>query len=112
MNKSVVVAAAAGALAAIALSMAQDAHADESSYINSVASYGVEPSQAVLTLGHQICGDISYYGVAGIQADVNNAVAAGVSAHTTSVIIVVAVSELCPSNEPALNAWLYPTTKA
>lgn len=112
MRKSIVVAAVAGGLAAVALSVAQDARADEASYLNGVARYGVSVDQTVLTLGHEVCGDISANGVAGVQAEVNSAVAAGVSAHSASVIIVMAVSELCPSNEPALNAWLYPTTKA
>lgn len=112
MNKSTVIAAVAGGLTAIALSMAQDARADESSYINGVTGYGIPVDQTVLTLGHEICGTISHYGVAGVQMEVNTAVAANVSAHDASVIIVMAVSELCPSNEPALNAWLYPTTRA
>lgn len=106
MNKSIVVAAVAGGLAAVALSLAQDAHADESSYINTVSNYGVPVSQVTLSLGHQICSDISTYGVAGVQADSDAAAAAGVSPHDAAVLIVTAVYELCPSNHGALNAWL------
>jgi hypothetical protein len=112
MNKSMVIAAVAGGLTAIAVSMAQDAHADESSYLNEVSARGVPITSATLTLGHQICSDISYYGVDGIEKDARAAVVAGVSAHDAAVLIVVAVYELCPSNHGALNAWLYPTTEA
>lgn len=104
--------AIAGALTAIALAMAQDAHADEASYITSVSEHGVTPSQVVLAIGHQVCGDISAYGVAGIEANSKAAAAAGVSSHDAAVIIVVAVYELCPSNHGALNAWLYPKAAA
>lgn len=88
------------------------AHADEASYINQVAAHGTPVTATTLTLGHQVCGDISAYGVAGIDADVKAAAEAGVSAHDAAVIIVTAVWELCPSNHAALNAWLYPTSQA
>lgn len=112
MNKSTVIFAALGVLTAVGLSMAQDARADESSYINGVAHYGVTVTPVTLTLGHQICSDISTYGVAGVQADSDAAMAAGVQAHTAAVLVVLAVSELCPSNEPALDAWLHPASGA
>lgn len=112
MNKTVVVAAAAGALTAVALSMAQDARADEASYIDQVYSHGTPITSATLSLGHQVCSDISSFGVDGITGDVANADRAGVSAHDASVIIVSAVWELCPSNLPVLHAWLYPTSQA
>lgn len=112
MNKSTVVCAIMGGLAAITLALAQDARADESSYINIVADHGVAVSQATLALGHAVCSDISTSGVAGVEADAKAAAAAGVSAHDAAVIIVTAVYELCPSNHASLNAWLYPTSQA
>lgn len=112
MNKITVVAAVAGACTAVALSMAQDARADEASYLDEVYSHGTPITSVTLTLGHQICSDISTYGVDGITGDVNNAAAAGVSSHDAAVIIVSAVYELCPSNIPVLDAWAYSTTGA
>lgn len=107
LNKSTVFCAVLGGLAAVALSMAQDARADEASYINTVAGHGVEVSQATLTLGHSICADISADGVAGVEADAKAAAVAGVSSHDAAVLIVAAVWELCPSNHVALNVWLH-----
>jgi hypothetical protein len=109
MNKSTVVFAIAGGLAAIALSMAQDAHADESSFINTVAAHGTPVTPATLAVGHQVCGDISANGVAGVEAEARAAATAGIPAHDAAVLIVTAVYELCPSNHAALNAWLYPS---
>jgi hypothetical protein len=112
MNRTIVIAAAAGALTAAALSMPQDARADEASYLNEVYAHGTPITSVTLALGHQVCSDISTYGLDGITGDVNNAIAAGVSAHDAAVIIASAVYELCPSNHPVLNAWLYSTTRA
>jgi hypothetical protein len=88
------------------------AHADESSYINGIYEHNVPVTSTVLALGHGICDTISHNGVAGVEAEARTATAEGVSAHDSAVIIVEAVYELCPSNKPALYAWLYPTTKS
>jgi hypothetical protein len=99
-------------LVALALANAQDAHADEASYLNGVGDYGVEVNAGTLPLGHQVCSDISDNGVDGVDTEAKKAVVAGVSPHNAAVIIVLAVSELCPSNEPALKAWMSSTTTA
>lgn len=106
MNKSKMAIVIATGLAALALANAQDAHADEASFINGVYAHGVEVNSGTLPVGHQICADVSQNGVAGLETESNYAVTAGVPPHTAAVLIVLAVSELCPSNQPALNAWL------
>lgn len=99
-------------LVALALANAQDARADEASYLDGIGNLGVPVNAQSLTLAHKVCADISENGVDGITSEVKQAAAAGVSSHTTAVVIVYAVSELCPSNEPALAAWSSPTTAA
>lgn len=94
-----------GALTAIALSMAQDAHADEASYINGVADRGTPVTSMTLTVGHQVCADVSANGVDGMQREANLAFNAGVSTYDAASLIGVAVREMCPSNLPALQAW-------
>lgn len=82
------------------------AHADESSYITGVSSRGVEIDRYTLPIGYHICADISDNGTAGIDNESRYAATAGVSTHDASVIVVEAVYQLCPSNLPALKAYL------
>lgn len=94
------------AFAGAAILLAPLVHADESSYINDLALVDVPITAATLPLGHQICADISTHGVTGVDHEVRNAIASGISDHDGAGIIVLAVQELCPSNTPALNAWI------
>jgi len=83
------------------------AHADEGTFINGLDRYGVEVTTASLELGHAICYRIGADGVAGFDVINEAAQHAGLSTHDTSVIVVQAIYELCPSNRPALNSYLY-----
>lgn len=108
----IIVAAATVFALWVAFVLEPAAHADEASFVNGVYDHSVPITPYTLTLGHQICADVSANGVAGLETESNYAAIAGVSAHDAAVLIVLAVDELCPSNEPALNAWLYPATVA
>lgn len=112
MNKWLIVAGATVFVLWLAFVLEPAAHADEASYINGVYDHGVEINAGTLPLGHQICADVSMNGVAGLETESGYAVTMGVPAHTAAVIIVLAVAELCPSNEPALQAWLSSPTAA
>lgn len=94
------------ALTVLALANAQDAHADEASFINAVGNYGVMVAPITLTLGHQVCYDVSVNGTSGFDNETRMAINADVSAHDASVIMVEAIYQLCPSNMVALDAWL------
>jgi hypothetical protein len=83
-----------------------EAHADESTFINDVAAHGVPADEVTLTVGHQVCSSVSAYGTAGLDAESELAINAGVSAHDAAVVITSAIWDLCPSNMPAYHAWL------
>jgi hypothetical protein len=105
-KRSGIVCAIAGAATAVAMSFAQTAKADEASFINDVAAHGVYTAPITLAVGHQVCSDASANGTAGINTEAAAALSSGVTAHDAAVIIVEAVYDLCPSNMPALDAWL------
>jgi hypothetical protein len=96
----------AGAIGAAAILYAPTAHADESTFLNSVAAHGVPVNQALLGVGHEVCTSASTNGTAGLDTEGNAALEAGLTPHDSAVIIVEAIHELCPSNLPALHAWL------
>lgn len=106
MNKAMILCPLAGAMMAVGVAYASDAHADEASYISTLDSYGVEIHDSTLGLGLGICSDVAFNGTAGIDNQVQMAIDNDVPSYTAAAIIVTAVEELCPSNEPALNAWL------
>lgn len=106
MNKAMILCPLVGAIMAIGTAYAADAHADEASYINKLDSHGVEIHDSTLALGLGICSDVAFNGVAGIENQVQMAIANEVPSYTAAAIIVTAVEELCPSNTPALDAWL------
>lgn len=98
--------ACAAAFVALALWLTPLVHADEGSYINDLALLDVPVNPATLPLGHQICADISAHGVVGVDRQVRLAIESGIPTHEGMSIMMVAVQELCPSNTPALNAWM------
>jgi hypothetical protein len=104
-KKSSLVCVIAGALAAISLSMAQDAHADEASFLQAVASDGMPAGSTALALGHQICTDIVSNGVNGVDSEIRMGLTVGMSSTDVANIVADAVTELCPSGIPAVKAW-------
>lgn len=111
MNKTTVICALAGGLTALAVSLAQDAHADEASFINAVNSDGLPVSANTLALGHMICENIISNGAAGVKAEMDMADTAGVSTHDAAALVVDAVNELCPYGLPAVHAFIAQHTK-
>lgn len=97
------------ALAALALANAQDAHADEGSFIDNLGNDGVTITTSTLPLGHAICAQVSAEGVDGVQKVMVNFAEAGESVGDASYFLVEAVWELCPSNLPAMRAWAHHT---
>lgn len=95
-----------GLLAATAIANAVPAHADEADYITWIADHGTAVNEHVLPIGYQICADTASHGTAGLDHQAELAAIAGVPSHDAAVFIVGAIVELCPSNLPALNAWL------
>lgn len=102
---STILCAIVGGIAAVAMSLAQDAHADEASFIRAIDGDGMPITSVTLVLGHQICVDILANGVDGVDTQVNMALEAGLSQHDTAYFIGDAVTELCPAGTPAVKAW-------
>lgn len=97
----------ASAFVAIAtVAFAPTAHADEADYINHLDELGVPIVDSVLPLGYSICSDISANGTYGVERQAQMSINAGVDAYTAAAIISAAVWDLCPSNTPALTAWM------
>lgn len=94
------------AFALVAILLAPLGKADESTYINDLALLDVPITPVTLSLGHGVCSDISHHGVAGVDNEVTLGLSSGVSHSDIAAIIVLAVQELCPSNTPALDAWM------
>lgn len=96
-----------GALAIGAAALAPQAHADENTFLNDLSSRGIPTNTAVLAVGHEICSDVSAYGTQGFDMTAEAAHEANVPSYDFAVITVSAVYDLCPSNMPALHAWLH-----
>jgi hypothetical protein len=95
----------AGAAVAMALATAQDARADESSFLRAMGNDGLPVGVTALTLGHQVCSDIIANGVDGVDSEVRQGFKAGMSATDVASVIFDATTELCPSALPAAQAW-------
>lgn len=96
----------AGALTAVAVALAQDAHADEASFIAAVNDDGLPVTANTLALGHLICQDIIAHGTRGVRDEMDMADAAGVSSKDAAALVVDAVYELCPYGLPAVHAFI------
>lgn len=96
-----------GALAITAAALAPQAHADESTFLEDIANAGLPADATALTVGYQICSDMSSRGVAGADAEAKLGMAVGFSADEVATLIVESVYELCPSNMSTLHAWEY-----
>lgn len=94
------------AFAVVVLMLSPLVHADEGTYINDLALVDVPITPVTLSLGHGVCSDISHNGIAGVDNEVTLGLSSGVSHGDIAAIIVLAVQELCPSNTPALDAWM------
>ena len=105
--KMVLVGVAVGVgFAGVATVLAPLVHADEGTYVESVAQHGTLVTQYTLPLGHSICARISADGPAGVDEVAQAAHSVDITAHDFGVLVESAVYELCPSNVPALKAWL------
>jgi hypothetical protein len=93
-------------IAAALILFAPFATADESSYIAFVNSKGLPVGPVMLAVGHQVCTDASANGVAGLDNEALLGLNANLTPREIAVVIVGAVHELCPSNLPALQAWM------
>lgn len=90
----------------VAILVSGRAHADEATYIDALASDGILVDSAALKLGHTVCAVISMDGVDGVEKSTQAGESAGIAPYAIGIIVADAVNELCPSNIPAVKAYM------
>ena len=103
--KTILGASVATATVAVALLGAGTAHADESSYLDALASFGLPHDSTALAVGENVCADVSANGVAGVDREAGYGISAGLTGEQVGTVIYFAGHELCPENMPAIMAW-------
>lgn len=94
------------AFAVAAIIVAPYVHADEGTFVNELDAHDVTVTSSSIPLAHNICATISRDGYDGVTEAVANMLAGGMSSHDTAAFVVFAGSEICPSNIPAIVAWM------
>ena len=91
---------------AIGQAIAPPAHADESTFLETVADVGLPVTTTTLALGHQVCEDIITNGVAGVDTEARMGLSTGMTGTDVGHFIGAAVYNLCPSGVPAMQTWV------
>ncbi len=94
------------AFAGLAILVAPLVRADEGTFVNELDAHDVSVTSASIPLGHTVCAKISLNGYDGVTESVTTMLQAGMSSHDTAAFVVFAGSEICPSNIPAIVAWM------